>query len=90
MAVAAEHSKSRSPQAVEGMGLLGMSLIGALLVILFVSFVLRGVPLLWQSAASSMGIKDQIVLLGVQVGLQLARLHQDGQASDRSFASLGQ
>jgi len=72
MAVAAEHSKSRSPQAVEGMGLLGMSLIGALLVILFVSFVLRGVPLLWQSAASSMGIKDQIVLLGVQVGLQLA------------------
>jgi len=72
MAVAAEHSNSRSKGASEGMGLLGTSLIGAFLVMLFVSLVLRGVPLLWQAAASSMGIKDQIVLLGVQVGLQLA------------------
>lgn len=71
MAVAAENSNPRSKNASDGMGLLGVSLIGALLVIVFVSLVLRGVPWLWQLAASSMDIKDQIVLFGVQAGLQL-------------------
>jgi preprotein translocase SecE subunit len=59
----------RSPQE---MNLLVASFIGAVLVLGFAALVLRGVPSAWETLAASLGIKDPIVMLAVQVTAQIA------------------
>jgi preprotein translocase SecE subunit len=54
------------------MGLITSSIVGAVAVLAFLGLVLRGVPAAWEIIASSLGIKDKIVLMAVQVTAQLA------------------
>ena len=70
MAVAASSSHSTKPP--EPMGLAVSSVIGAVLSLAAAALVLRGVPVIWDGLAASLGIHDPIVRLSVQVVAQLA------------------
>ena len=66
-------SESKQPKrAPEQTSLVVSSLIGAVFVLAFLGFVLRGVPALWDSVAAALGVKDPIVFKSIQVTTQLA------------------
>jgi preprotein translocase SecE subunit len=72
VAVSSTSEPKQPKRPPEQMGLITSSAIGAVAVLAFLGLVLRGVPAAWYAIASAIGIKDQIVLMAVQVTAQLA------------------
>lgn len=68
----ASAASSQSSKPADTMSLVISSVIGAALVLAFAALVLRGVPMIWNSLADSLGIKDPIVMMTVQITAQLA------------------
>lgn len=72
VAVSSTSEPKQPKRPPEQANLIVSSLIGAVAVLLFAAFVLRGVPAVWDMLAAALGIKDKIVLMAVQVTAQLA------------------
>lgn len=70
VAVSSTSEPKQPKRSPEQMSLVVSSLIGALIVLACAGLVLRGVPAAWESIAATLGIKDRIVVMAVQITAQ--------------------